>query len=275
MFSRENVVTGKQFYVSLIANGSNFYKAVAINPQRPWHNCNHFSLVNKTLNFNQNSRSFDCSIRSMRFVIKYFLHANNKHFYHFSLFQKNIFQYFHFSFSNRSFATMFARCRVDFQKTPTKNCRINLSVLGKFSIWYLNQIKQREFIRFNLKQISWHFSFLLFCDCSVPPTHLEIFSDQGSVLANSVIGPYKEGSSVNITCMSSGGKCLKMLLRMIQTLHTITSSSSFYFLYDFYGQICIMLLYIWWFLLLSWDFLMVFLNRSHSDNTSNSWYSLW
>ncbi|XP_070490532.1 uncharacterized protein side-V [Chironomus tepperi] len=60
------------------------------------------------------------------------------------------------------------RCRVDFQKTPTKNCRINLSVL-------------------------------------VPPTHLEILNEHGSVVSNSVIGPYKEGSSVNITCISSGG----------------------------------------------------------------------
>ncbi|CRL06332.1 CLUMA_CG019078, isoform A [Clunio marinus] len=60
------------------------------------------------------------------------------------------------------------RCRVDFQKTPTKNCRLNLSVL-------------------------------------VPPTHLEIFNERGTVATNSVVGPYKEGSTVNITCMSSGG----------------------------------------------------------------------
>lgn len=43
---------------------------------------------------------------------------------------------------------------------------------------------------------------------TVQPTHLEIFNDRGGVATNSVIGPYKEGSSVNVTCMSSGGKCL-------------------------------------------------------------------
>lgn len=99
---------------------------------------------------------------------------------------------------------MFARCRVDFQKTPTKNCRINLSVLGEFSICYLNQIKHRIFITSNLKQI------LLFrpMTAAVPPTHLDIFNDLGSIVSNSAIGPYREGSSVNITCMSTGGKCL-------------------------------------------------------------------
>lgn len=81
----------------------------------------------------------------------------------------------------------------------------------------------------------------------VPPTHLEIVSDQGVVASNSVIGPYKEGSSVNITCMSGGGKCL-VSSRNDPFLHTITSSSPFHFLYGFYGRIYIILLYIYTFI---------------------------
>lgn len=50
---------------------------------------------------------------------------------------------------SHSFAS-FTRCRVDFQKTPTKNCRINLSVLGEFSICYLNQKPKVSFV-FNSK----------------------------------------------------------------------------------------------------------------------------
>lgn len=80
--------------------------------------------------------------------------------------------------------------------------------------------------------------------CSVPPSQLDIFSDQGILASNSVVGPYKEGSSVNITCMSSGGKCL--LLSSNDTfLHTITPASPVRFLYCFYGQIYIILLYNW------------------------------
>lgn len=81
----------------------------------------------------------------------------------------------------------------------------------------------------------------------MPPTHLEIVSDQGVVASNSVIGPYKEGSSVNITCMSGGGKCL-VSSRNDPFLHTITSSSPFHFLYGFYGRIYIILLYIYTFI---------------------------
>jgi hypothetical protein len=63
---------------------------------------------------------------------------------------------------------------------------------------------------------------------SVQPTHLEILNDRGGVATNSVIGPYKEGASVNVTCMSSGGKCLVMTSNDT-FLHTITSSSPFPF----------------------------------------------
>ena len=40
----------------------------------------------------------------------------------------------------------------------------------------------------------------------VPPRQLLIVNDQGVAVTNTVIGPYKEGSNVNITCISSGGK---------------------------------------------------------------------
>lgn len=40
----------------------------------------------------------------------------------------------------------------------------------------------------------------------VPPKNITIVSEEGNVVSNSVIGPYKEGSSVNVTCMSTGGK---------------------------------------------------------------------
>ncbi|KAJ6645252.1 Hemicentin-1 [Pseudolycoriella hygida] len=60
------------------------------------------------------------------------------------------------------------RCRVDFQKSPTRNWRINLTVL-------------------------------------VPPTELIILDNQGATVTENTIGPYREGVSINVTCMSSGG----------------------------------------------------------------------
>lgn len=82
------------------------------------------------------------------------------------------------------------RCRVDFHKVPTKNCRINLSVLGECVF------------QFSCENILSMINFSL----PVPPKNLSVFSEEGSVVSNSVIGPYTEGSSVNVTCMSTGGK---------------------------------------------------------------------
>uniref|UniRef100_A0AAG5CY02 Sidestep protein n=1 Tax=Anopheles atroparvus TaxID=41427 RepID=A0AAG5CY02_ANOAO len=61
------------------------------------------------------------------------------------------------------------RCRVDFHKSPTKNCRINLDVL-------------------------------------VPPTKITILDELGAAVANNLVGPYRESVDVNLTCISSGGQ---------------------------------------------------------------------
>lgn len=39
----------------------------------------------------------------------------------------------------------------------------------------------------------------------MPPTQLIILDDNGAALTNQKAGPYLEGDSVNLTCLSSGG----------------------------------------------------------------------
>ncbi|XP_046809402.1 uncharacterized protein LOC111683162 [Lucilia cuprina] len=60
------------------------------------------------------------------------------------------------------------KCRVDFHKSPTRNWRINVTVL-------------------------------------VPPTQLTILDHQGAAVRDQTAGPYLEGDSINLTCLSSGG----------------------------------------------------------------------
>ncbi|XP_035773547.1 nephrin-like [Anopheles albimanus] len=61
------------------------------------------------------------------------------------------------------------RCRVDFHKSPTKNCRIDLDVL-------------------------------------VPPTKITILDELGAAVLNNVVGPYRENADINLTCISTGGQ---------------------------------------------------------------------
>lgn len=44
---------------------------------------------------------------------------------------------------------------------------------------------------------------------SVPPDSLAIINEKGDHIPNYILGPYPEGSSINITCIATGGKCFE------------------------------------------------------------------
>ena len=43
---------------------------------------------------------------------------------------------------------------------------------------------------------------------TVPPDSLSMINEKGDHIPNYILGPYLEGSSVNITCIATGGEFL-------------------------------------------------------------------
>lgn len=41
---------------------------------------------------------------------------------------------------------------------------------------------------------------------SVPPSKIIILDNLGAEIIDNILGPYSEGASINVTCMSTGGK---------------------------------------------------------------------
>ncbi|XP_039281499.1 nephrin isoform X2 [Nilaparvata lugens] len=61
------------------------------------------------------------------------------------------------------------KCRVDFQRSPTTNTRVNLSII-------------------------------------VPPERLSVVDEHGVHIQNYILGPYNEGDSIDIACIATGGR---------------------------------------------------------------------
>jgi neural cell adhesion molecule len=82
------------------------------------------------------------------------------------------------------------RCRVDFIKSPTRNIKLQLNVIGELKVSTMPAT----------------FAHSVFHRLIVPPESVAILNENGVHAPHFILGPYNEGSSVNISCVSTGGK---------------------------------------------------------------------
>jgi hypothetical protein len=104
------------------------------------------------------------------------------------------------------------RCRADFIKSPTRNIKIQLSVIGKISYHYRNAYKHSPNNNIHWpcddNNITRYLFLLLFIynDNTVPPESIAVLNDKGMQIPHYILGPYNEGSSINISCVATGGE---------------------------------------------------------------------
>lgn len=85
------------------------------------------------------------------------------------------------------------RCRVDFVDSPTRNFRVNLTLVGNYHV----------FKSVTRERIEYHYT-IIFLTFSEQPSTPVIYDAQGREVTG-VGGPFLEGYSLALTCQVSGG----------------------------------------------------------------------